>query len=252
MNTAFFYQQPTALDRELHKQLKLKPVTDVVFAEQSHVVPIVGIEFAEACLEYPIVFNKLDNNDWVALAVTGLADNENLFVNENKQWGGRYVPACIRRYPYILIDNGEQPLGVAIDLAYPNVGEEVDEGEALFSDDGEPTPQLQSTMNFLSEFQTHVNGTLAMIQRLAEADVLVQSDLKVTLADGLSGGLSGAWVVDENRLRALPDITIAAWVRSGDLAVVYAHLLSLRNLMPLLRRHVVAAAKAAETDALSD
>lgn len=242
MKTAFFYQQPEVLDREIHKHLKLKPIVDVGFAEQSHVVPIVAIEFAEACLEYPIVFNKIDTNNWGALAVTGLADGENLFIDHNKQWVGRYVPACIRRYPYILADNGEQPMGVAIDLACPNVGEQVDGGEALFSGDGEPAPQLHATMNFLAEFQNHVNVTQALIHRLFEADLLVQSDLTITLGDGRSAGLSGGWIVDENRLNALPDATAAAWFRSGDLARVYQHLLSLRNLTALLQRRAVAPA----------
>ena len=242
MKTAFFYQQPEVLDREIHKHLQLKPIVDVGFAEHSHVVPIVAVEFAEACLEYPIVFNKIDATSWGALAVTGLAEGENLFIDPNKQWLGRYVPACIRRYPYILADDGEQAMGVAIDLACPNVGEQLEGGEALFLDDGEPAPQLQATMNFLAEFQTHVNATQALIHRLAEADLLVQSDLKITLGDGRSAALSGVWMVDEARFKALPDTAAAAWFRSGDLALVYQHLLSLRNLTALLQRRAVAPA----------
>ena len=251
MKTAFFYQQPEALDREIHKHLKLKPLVDVGFAEQSHVVPIVAIEFSEACLEYPIVFNKIEPDNWGALAVTGLADGENLFIDQNKQWAGRYVPACIRRYPYILADNGEQAMGVAIDLACPNVGEQVDGGEALFLSNGEPAPQLQTTMNFLAEFQNQVTVTQALLHRLAEADLLVQSDLKITLSDGRSAGLSGGWIVDENRLKALPDATAAAWFRSGDLAQIYQHLLSLRNLTALLQKRTVAPAIAAPAAAES-
>jgi len=236
MTTAFFYQQPTPLDREQHKQLKIKPLADAGFAANAHVVPLVGIEFPEACLEYPIVFGRTDDDNWMALAVTGLAAGENLFIGENRQWSGRYVPASIRRYPFILINNGANPYGVAIDLGSANVGEKLEDGEDLFDAAGEPAPMLQSTMNLLADFQGQAGATQAMIKRLVDADLLVQSDMQVTLADGRAANLAAVWIVDENRLRNLPDATAAAWFRSGDLALVYGHLLSLRNLPLLLQR----------------
>jgi hypothetical protein len=69
--------------------------------------------------------------------------------------------------------------------------------------------------------------------------------MQVTLPDGRSAGLNGAWIIDEARLRNLPDATAAAWFRTGELALVYAHLLSLRNLPPLLQRRVVISAPVA-------
>lgn len=113
MSSAFFYQRATALDRNLHRKLRIKPLSDAAFAEKSHAVPLVGIEFPDACMEYPIVFSRGRDDSWMALAVTGLAEDENLFIDPQHRWAGRYVPACIRRYPFILVDNGEQPYGVA-------------------------------------------------------------------------------------------------------------------------------------------
>ncbi len=242
MTSAFFYQQPAVLDRGQHQQLKLKPLSDAAFAEKSHVIPLVAIEFPEACLEYPIVFNRVEGDQWVALAVTGLADGENLFIDSAKKWSGRYVPACIRRYPFILVDNGSDPFAVAIDFGSPHVGEQVEGGEALFAPDGEPGPQLQSMMNLLSDFQSHAAATQTLIARLAAADLLLQSDMQVTLPDGRAAELKGAWIVDEARLRQLPDATAAAWFRSGELALVYAHLLSLRNLPVVLQRRAAVSA----------
>ena len=240
MTTAFFYQQPAVLDREHHKQLKLKPLSDAAFADKSHVIPLLAIEFPEACLEYPIVFNRVEGDQWVALAVTGLADGENLFLDPAKKWSGRYVPACIRRFPFILVNNGSDSFAVAIDFGSPHVGEQIEGGEALFASDGEPGPQLQVMMNLLSDFQGHATATQALIGRLAAADLLLQSDMQVTLPGGRAAELKGAWIVDEARLRQLPDATAAAWFRSGELALVYAHLLSLRNLPALLQRRALA------------
>jgi len=42
--------------------------------------------------------------------------------------------------------------------------------------------------------------------------------------------------VDEAKLRALPAEAIPQWFANGDLGLIYAHLISLSNLLELLRR----------------
>jgi hypothetical protein len=46
--------------------------------------------------------------------------------------------------------------------------------------------------------------------------------------------------VDEKRFRELPEATLKEWFATGELGLVYAHLLSLGNLNDLLRRHALA------------
>ncbi len=247
MTVAFFYREPIALDRVEHQKWRLLPINDVRFTATSAAAPLVWSEFAEACLEYPIVFTKSDIG-WTALAVTGLADGENLFVDADGRWSGRYVPASVRRYPFVLSQREDGQLTVCIDKACEQLvtgekktksGAAKGAGQELFDAAGEPSPWMQNIMNMLTDFQNQAQATSAMVERLSAAGLLVESNLEVSLQDGRKAQLQGAWMVNEAALKTLPDATIAAWFHSGDLALVHTHLISLRNLGPLLLRRPV-------------
>jgi hypothetical protein len=247
MTVAFFYRNPVALDRAAHKNLRLFPINDARFAAQSAAVPLVTAEFADACLEYPIVFMK-SGAGWAAVAVTGLSATENFFVNEKGEWTGRYVPASVRRYPFLLMPRNDGQLCVSLDQDCEHIidfmqatGEPSDgsTGERLFDDAGEPSPGLRNTINMLFDFQSQTEATSAFVQRLADAKLLTESHLQINLTDGRKAALKGAWIVSEAVLKTLLDTTVASWFRTGDLALIYTHLISLRNLAPLLMRRSV-------------
>ncbi|MDP1654515.1 MAG: SapC family protein [Hylemonella sp.] len=233
--TAFFYQKPIVLDRVLHKELRLKPA-DARFASKNQAVPLVAAEFPEACLEYPIVFAKGNDGQWLALALTGLQAGANAFVDVKGQWSARYVPASVRRYPFILAEGapgqGDQ-LSLAADLAAPQLGSE---GEPLFDVKGEPTELVRNLMVLLADFQNQAKQTNALAQKLDEAGLLTQQNLQVRLGDGRNAVVDGVWIMDEVKLRELPDDKVLAWFKGGELTAIHAHMLSLRNLVPLLER----------------
>ena len=233
--TAFFYQNPIVLDRIQHKGLRLKPA-DARFASKNQAVPLVAAEFPEACLEYPIVFAKGNDGQWLALALTGLQAGANAFVDAKGQWNARYVPASVRRYPFILAEGAPgqaNQLSLAADLAAPQLGSE---GEPLFDDEGEPTELVRNLMALLADFQNQAKQTNALAQKLDEAKLLTQQNLQVRLGDGRNAVVEGVWIVDEAKLRELPDDKVLAWFKGGELTAIHAHMLSLRNLVPLLGR----------------
>lgn len=240
--TAFFYQNPVVLDRELHKSLRLKP-DGARFASKNQMVPLLAAEFPEACLEYPIVFAKGNDGQWLALALTGLQTGANAFVDTNGLWNARYVPASVRRYPFILAEVANGQLSLAADLAAPHWGTE---GEPLFDDKGEPTELVRNLMTLLDDFQNQARLTSTLAQKLDESGLLSQQDLQVTLGDGRNAAVEGMWIVDEAKLRELPDDKVLAWFKGGELAVIHAQMLSLRNLVPLLQRSQAAPAPQAE------
>ena len=65
---------------------------------------------------------------------------------------------------------------------------------------------------------------------LAQAGLLRQIDAQANLGDGRSYSLQGMLVIDEQKLNQLADLEIVRLFRSGMLAQIHAHLLSLRNL----------------------
>jgi hypothetical protein len=230
--TAFFYQKPVVLDREQHKGLRLKS-TDVRFAAKNQAVPVVVGEFPEACLEYPIVFTLGQDGQWMALALTGLQANVNAFVDTKGLWNARYVPASVRRYPFILAEGANNQLSLAADLAAPQLGTE---GEALFDDKGEPTELAKNVLQMLADFQSQAQATSALAKQLSDDGLLTQQNLQVRLGEERSAVVEGVWIIDEAKLRQLPDDKVLAWFKGGQLAAIHAQMLSLRNLVPLLER----------------
>ena len=229
---AFFYQNPELLDRESHKGLRLQ-TGNTRFAAKNTSVPLLLQEFAQACLEFAIVFGKQGNGSWLAFALTGLQADSNAFVNSKGKWTARYMPASLRRYPFILAASPDQQLSVAIDIAAPHWGKT---GEALFGDDGEPTELLQRLKLSLTDFQNQVDQTAALLQELDAAQLLEQQNLEIRLEDGRHASVNSVWIVNESKLRQLTGDKAMAWFKGGELALIHAHLLSLRNLLPLLER----------------
>lgn len=239
---AFFYKKPVVLDREQHKGLRVQS-GDARFASKNQAVPLLVTEFPEACLEYPIVFSKGNEGQWLALALTGLIPDKNAFVDSKGVWKARYVPASVRRYPFILAEGANDQLSLAADLSAPQLGQE---GEPLFDERGEPTEMARNVMQLLGEFQAQAKLTEAVAKKLEEAQLLTQQSLQVRLGDGRNAAVDGVWIVDENKLRELADDKILAWFKGGELTAIHAHMLSLRNLVPLLERSQSPAASKSE------
>ena len=168
-------------------------------------------------------------------ALVGLGDHDNVMVNEAGQWEpGVYVPAFIRRYPFVLAgaDDAES-LTVCIDEAYPGLGEA--EGEALFGADGQETDYLTRLVEFLSRFHAEMRRTNQLAEKLAERGLLIPRSITIE-RQGSKQTLEGFWVVDETRLNALDDSALLELVRNGYMGPIYAHLLSLANIPRLARR----------------
>jgi hypothetical protein len=247
--TAFFYTKPAVLDRLQHKGVRIKP-GNAQFAARNQSVPLLATEFAEAALEYPIVFAKGDGGQWMALALTGTQAGQNAFVDAKGQWAARFVPASVRRYPFIFSEGPNDQLSLALDMAAPNVGKE---GEALFDDQGEPTEFVKRLMPMLMDFQQQARLTSQLLKQFEEAGLLSAKTLQIRKAEDQQAVIDGVWIADEAKLRELPDEKVLAWFKGGQITALHAHLLSLRNLAPLLDRSLAnQPGKNARTGAAAD
>jgi hypothetical protein len=237
-----FYQRVVALDGNLHSKLKLSAQPDLKFSARSPVVPLLGVEFTEAAREYPIAFLRGANNGWVPVALTGAPDGDNVYMDADGRWSARYVPAYVRRYPFVVAQSAPDQLTVCIDEAYSGLSES--EGTPLFEDGGQASSALRQIVANLAEYQRQAQLTEGFMQRLDAAGLLMEASAQANLSDGRGLTLKGFWIVDETRFRALPEATVKEWFASGELGLVYAHLASLGNLLELLRRQAPVEASA--------
>ncbi|PTT76819.1 peptidase, partial [Pseudomonas sp. HMWF010] len=164
-----FYVSPEPLNREQHAKLALvhndKPYG---FAATGSAVPLTVTEFAPAALSFPVIFA---GEDRVPLAVMGLNNGENLFVNADGSIDpGVYIPAYIRRYPFVLAnDETQDRLIVCIDRGSTLLSES---GQtALFDEKGEPTEYTQNCIKFCDDFEAERRRTDSFVQLLKELDL---------------------------------------------------------------------------------
>ena len=217
MAEVLFYERPVPLNRTQHKDLRLKGIPSLRFAAGVHSVPLTGVEFPAAARDLPILFAGSSMEEAGPMALLGLRQNENLFIDADGQWAANtYVPAFVRRYPFVL---AEKPAGqegddftVFLDEAYEGFGS--DEGERLFQDDGTDSEMLKNAVNFLGEFQQHVGRTQWFMEQLRKHDLLEPRNIRLE-KDGKTINLNGLFVVNENKLRELDEKTAHEFLREG-------------------------------------
>lgn len=233
MSDAVYYEKPVLLHRDTHRHRKVAASTSFAFAAKANSLYLAGAEFGEAAREYAIVFTRVGARI-APVAMLGLRARESLYVDEQGRWTASYIPAFVRRYPFVLSELPGGQMGVCIDEAYPGLNDK--EGEALFDANGANTPFLQNALDFLNRYQQEYLRTDAFCQRLAEMDLLMEMNAKADLVDGRSFTVNGLMIVDEKKLLALPDARALSLFRSGELHWISMHLASLSNMQRLVDR----------------
>ena len=122
------------------------------------------------------------NDGIFPLVILGLKNNENLFVGKQGEWLGHYIPAYIRRYPFILAEdkNNSGNFAVCIDEGYPGFNKKND-GTKLFADDGTESPLLQKSIAFLKEYQNHIQQTRIFCSKINELKLLEPMQARLQL-----------------------------------------------------------------------
>jgi hypothetical protein len=232
MKTLLIYDDLVSLNREAHRELKLKPAADKFgFARETNSVLIAASELPQAALDFPCVFVSTETGVGLA-AILGLQAHENLFVQPDGAWRqGAYLPAFIRRYPFVLAESeGDSNFTVCLDRAY--AGLNTQDGQALFEADGRETQWLEEIKQFLVAFRQEMVASRDLGQRLADLDLLEDRVIEYELM-GERQTLRGFKTVNEAKLRSLPAEALEGLSAQGLLGLIYAHLLSLNQVQRL-------------------
>jgi hypothetical protein len=229
-----FYAAPRPLDRVRDGKMKLNRPTDFNFAGKTNAIPLLVDEFPMASAYYPIVF--ADGPLPVPAAVVGLKNDNNLFVGTGGAWvTGAYLPAYVRRYPFILMDDpNNKQFVLCID---EKSGLLKEEGEFSLFDGEQPSAFTKSAMDFCAALRQQGDATDAFVKALKEHDLLIPNNAEITAQDGSRLQLSGFLIIDPKKFDALPDSVILQWRKKGWLGLVYAQLLSShrwQNLVDLM------------------
>ncbi|MGI8840137.1 MAG: SapC family protein [Caulobacteraceae bacterium] len=225
-----FYSKPEPLSKELHGKLGLRRIDrPFAFAAGSQVAPLTVAEFPVAGLSFPIIFAGERHQP---LAVMGVDADANMFIEPTGGFEpGVYIPAYIRRYPFVLANDpkGEQ-LVVCIDRAAPMLGDLPD--LPFFDAQGEPTEYTKNCLQFCNDFEVEVRRTQSFVNLMTELDLFETrtQTYTPTNSDGSPGApqtVAEYFAISEAKLKALPPEKLQELLANGAVGQIYAHLMSL-------------------------
>lgn len=233
-----FYNELQPLSSNAHGAWKARRMENAPFLAQAHAVPLTVEEFALAQRHYPIVFSVGDNP--VPLALMGLNEGVNVFVDdEGKLTSDVYVPAYVRRYPFMLarLRPDTDELSLCFDPTADAIGE-FEEGEALFAGT-EPSETTKQILGFCENFEQAGLQTGAFMKELADHKLLIDGEVAIQPEGAAQPFIyRGFQMVNEEKLRELRGDTLRKMMKSGLLPLVHAHLFSLGVMREIFARQV--------------
>lgn len=237
-NLPLFYKDLVPLSSVDHADFHARPLDNAEFLINQHAVPLTSDEFVSACRFFPIVFSAGDNP--VPLALMGLNEGVNTFVDaEGKLVNPVYVPAYVRRYPFLLarLNPDSEDLSLCFDPTSGAIGK-FEEGDALF-ENGQPTAPVGQVLEFCKNFEEAGQRTGFFVDELKKADLLMDGEVAIQ-PDGSDKPYiyRGFQMVDENKLRELRGDVLRKMMQNGVLGLIYAHLFSLQLMREVFTEQV--------------
>ncbi|MBQ0721030.1 MAG: SapC family protein [Gammaproteobacteria bacterium] len=229
------YTRAQAVSSQRHREWSVKSGASYEFAREVNSLPLTAVEFMSSAAEYPIVFAGSDDQ-LMPLAVMGVRDKENLFIDADGKLDASYVPAFLRRYPFVFSsqDDGDN-FTLCIDETFSGCNQE-NLGERLFDSEGEQTQYLKSVLEFLKEYQIHFARTQAFSKKLKDLGLLEPMGAQFTPPSGEKLTLTGFYAVNRQKLKELPSEELEQLVKNDGMELIYLHLHSLRNFNTMLTK----------------
>jgi len=223
-----FYKDLMPLNSRDHGTWHARSVDKASWIGNQHAIPLTVDEFAQAQRHYPIVFSAGESP--VPLALMGLNEGINVFFDaEGGLVDDTYVPAYIRRYPFLLarLKPDSEEMSLCFDPSSDVLGD-FKEGEALFAN-GEPSDHTKSLLQFCEQFEQAGARTQAFMDELAQADLLMDGEVSIQQNDRPDQPYlyRGFKMINQEKLRQLDGDKVKRWHEIGLMPLIYAHLFSL-------------------------
>jgi hypothetical protein len=226
-----FYNSVEPLNSTQHGNMKVRTILRMPQIAQTHAIPVTVDEFTLVQRHYPIVFSVGDNP--IPIALFGLNEGVNVFLDQDGRPldSSLYVPAYVRRYPFLLarLRPDSDELSLCFDPTANAVGD-FEEGQALFEND-QPTEATKAILQFCEQFEAAGQRTAAFVEELTKADLLMDGEVAIQ-PEGFQQPFvyRGFRMVDEEKIRNLRGDELRKLNQNGILPLIYAHLFSLTEM----------------------
>ncbi|NML12526.1 SapC family protein [Sphingobium sp. AR-3-1] len=237
-NLPIFYNDLLPLSSVDHVDYRTRQIDSAPFLTTQHAIPLTIDEFVPAQRFAPIIFSA--GTDSVPLLLMGLNEGVNIFVDEDgKLRGPAYVPAYVRRYPWMLakLRPDSDDLSLCFDPTSPAIGA-FEDGKPLF-EDGKPSEQTQGVMKFCEDFEQAAARTSQFVRDLQELDLLMDGEVAIqTPVADQPFVYRGFRMINEEKLRDLRGDQLRKINQNGMLLLIHAHLFSLQLMREIFEAQV--------------
>ena len=229
------YEKVAVINYQEHKDMASKAISDVSFAKSFNACLIGLDEYFEAAKDYALLFSKDVNGNWFAQALLGIKEGENLFITKEGFWEQkRYIPAFIRRYPFIFATLENSTLAFAIDESYLEPTNKTNSERTLFKTETELSDYAKGVMDFMNNYQAGLERSRALITDLENLGLLEEKSASFVSSDTKeSFGLNGFFTINEEKLNHLSENKRLELCKKGMIPFITAHLMSLSNINKL-------------------
>lgn len=226
------------LDNIQHKNLRILAHQHPSFGDNASYAHVYLSEFRFVQGDYPLLFRKnTETGQFEAIALLGLAAEENLFMEENG-WNASYVPLSIQRRPFLIgfqHDNQSEPKPVIhVDMDSPRISQSDTEGEAVFLPQGGQSPYLKHINSVLSSIHLGHIETKTFIDTLLQHELIESVAIKMELHDGTNLEFSNLYTINEEKLNALSAEILFELHQKGYVNLIYMVVASMANLSRLI------------------
>ena len=234
-----FYNSIEPLNVTQHGKMKIRQVEKSPTIGKTHAIPVTVDEFGLAQRHYPIVFSIGDSP--IPIALMGLNEGVNVFLDDDGRPtdASLYIPAFIRRYPFLLarLNPESDELSLCFDPTSQAVGDYPD-GEPLFDGD-EPSAATKAILEFCEQFETAGQRTAAFMEDVKKSGLLMDGEVAIQ-PEGYSQPFiyRGFQMIDEEKLRELRGDELRKMNQNGMLPLIYAHLFSLSQMRDIFARQM--------------
>ncbi len=234
-----FYNGLEPLSSETHANFRVRQLESAPFLVGQHAIPVTTDEFPLVQRFMPIVFSIGD--DPIPLALMGLNEGINVFVGDDGKLvdPNFYVPAYIRRYPFMLakLRPDADELSLCFDPTSDAIGA-FDEGELLF-DGNAPSEVTKQILGYNETFEQAGQRTQSFMRELKEMDLLMDGEVSIQPEGAEQPFIyRGFQMVNEEKLADLRGDQLRKISQSGMLPLLYAHLFSLSLMRDVFARQV--------------
>ena len=232
-----FYNGLEPLSSETHANWRVRQQDSAPFLVGQHAIPITTDEFPLVQRHMPIVFSVGD--DAIPLGLMGLNEGVNVFIGDDGKLTETnfYVPAYIRRYPYMLarLRPDADELSLCFDPTSEALGA-FDDGDPLF-EDGQPSQTTKAILDFSEQFEQAGARTQAFMNELREQELLMDGEVTIQTDDSQQPFVyRGFQMINEEKLSGLRGDQLRKMSQSGMLPLLYAHLFSLSLMREIFAR----------------